>query len=188
MATIQRRQRSSGEVRYRVQVRLKGFPAQSATFRTKTLAKQWAQDVESAIREGRHFTTRESKRHTLADLVDRYSRDYLPAKRSGKDQARILEWWKKQVGVYPLADVTPPLIAEQRDKLARGRTNRGGRRGPGTVNRYLAYLSRAFTVAVREWQWIESNPVKRVSKLKEPRGRVRFLDDGERTGSSRPAA
>jgi integrase len=180
VATIEERNTKNGETRYRVLLRLRGTPPQSATFRRKRDAKAWALQTESAIREGRHFKTRESKRHTLADLVDRYSRDYLPAKRSGKDQARILGWWKKQIGVYPLADVTPPLIAEQRDKLARGKTNRGGRRGAGTVNRYLAYLSHAFTVAVREWQWLESNPVQRVPKLEEPRGRVRFLADDER--------
>jgi integrase len=35
-------------------------------------------------------------------------------------------------------------------------------------------------MAVREWQWCEDNPVRKVSKLKEPRGRVRFLSDEER--------
>ena len=180
MATIEKRETNRGETRYRVLIRLRGFPTQSATFRTKTDAKRWAQETESAIREGRHFKTRESKKHTLGDLVDRYSKNHLAAKRSGKDQARILRWWKKKIGMYPLAEVTPPLIAEQRDKLARGKTNRGGRRSPATVNRYLAYLSHAFTIAVREWQWLDSNPVKRVSKLKESRGRVRFLSDDER--------
>src|SRR5262249_21977397 len=50
----------------------------------------------------------------------------------------------------------------------------------GTVNRYLAVLSHAFTIAVREWQWCADNPVRKVSKSKEPRGRVRFLSEDER--------
>jgi integrase len=180
MARIEERRTESGETRYRVLVRLQGAPPRSATFDRKRDAEAWALQIESAIREGRHFEPRDSTGHTLADLVDRYSRDCLAAKRSGKDQARVLGWWREQIGACPLADVTPPLIAEQRDKLARGRTNRGGRRKPGTVNRYLAYLSHAFTVAVREWRWLESNPVQRVSKLEEPRGRVRFLAEDER--------
>lgn len=46
--------------------------------------------------------------------------------------------------------------------------------------RYLAVFSHAFTVAVKEWGWIESNPVLKATKPTEPRGRVRFLSDNER--------
>jgi integrase len=35
-------------------------------------------------------------------------------------------------------------------------------------------------VAVKEWQWADENPVLKVTKPKEPRGRVRFLSDDER--------
>jgi integrase len=46
--------------------------------------------------------------------------------------------------------------------------------------RYLAVLSHAFSVALREWGWVKDNPLRKVTKPKEPRGRVRFLDDDER--------
>src|SRR6266567_8267633 len=49
-----------------------------------------------------------------------------------------------------------------------------------TVRRYLSVLSHMYTVGVREWNWIEDNPVLKVSKPKEPRGRVRFLSEEER--------
>jgi integrase len=48
------------------------------------------------------------------------------------------------------------------------------------VVRYLALLSHALTVAMKEWGWIDDNPCRKVTKPKEPRGRVRFLDDRER--------
>jgi integrase len=35
-------------------------------------------------------------------------------------------------------------------------------------------------MCVNEWQWLESNPVSKVSKPTLPRGRTRFLDDSER--------
>jgi integrase len=41
-------------------------------------------------------------------------------------------------------------------------------------------LSHAFSVALREWDWVKHNPLLKVTKPKEPRGRVRFLDDDER--------
>jgi integrase len=48
------------------------------------------------------------------------------------------------------------------------------------VNRYISTLSHALTVAVTEWQWLEESPLRRVRRLREPRGRVRYLTDEER--------
>lgn len=44
----------------------------------------------------------------------------------------------------------------------------------------MAALSAAFTIAVNDWQWLEADPMAKVTKPREPRGRVRFLDDAER--------
>lgn len=84
------------------------------------------------------------------------------------------------VPTHTLADASPSLIAEYCDKLAKSETIRGARRSPSTVNRYLAALSHTFSVAVKEWQWLEANPLTKVRKSKEPRGRIRFLSEEER--------
>jgi integrase len=181
MATIKERTAKDGTPRYTVEVRLKGYPPQTATFKRKTDANKWIQDTESAIRDGRHFKTVEAKKHTLADLVDRYIKDVLPNKpKQIKDQTQQLTWWKEKVGSYLLADITPALIVQCRDELATGITYKGTQRTPATVVRYMAALSHAFTIAVNEWQWLEDNPIAKVKKPKESRGRVRFLDDTER--------
>ena len=181
MATIEERLTKDGEKRYRVLVRLRGYPTQTATFERKTDARRWASSIETKLREGRHFGSQEMKRRTLGDLIDRYIQSEIPKKpRNGAKQAAQLGWWKSKFGDYTLANVTPALIVEGRDKLSAG-TVRGGKiRSPGTVNRYLAALSHAFSIASREWGWLENNPCQRVSKLKEPNGRVRYLDDAER--------
>ena len=75
MATITERTAKDGKPRYKAEIRLKGYPAQTATFKRKTDANKWIQDTESAIREGRHFKTVEAKKHTFADLADRYIKD-----------------------------------------------------------------------------------------------------------------
>ena len=80
MANIEKRTSNDGKTSYRVKIRLKGFPSQSATFERITDAKKWVQQTESAIREGRHFKTTEAKRHTLAELIDRYMKSVLPTK------------------------------------------------------------------------------------------------------------
>lgn len=181
MATIQKRTSKDGVTTYTATIRLKGYPIQNATFKRLTDAKRWIQDTESAIREGRHFKTAEAKKHTLADLIDRYIKDVLPTKpKSERRQRQNLEWWRGKLGVYVLADITPALIVQCRDELLTGQTIRNKQRSPATVVRYLAALSHAFTIAVNEWQWLDDSPMRKVKKPIEPRGRVRFLDDGER--------
>lgn len=182
MANIQERTSKSGKTTYKVLVRLKGYPTQTATFERKTDAKKWASQTETAIREGRHFKTTEAKKHTLSDVVERYIKYVLPLKpKSKRTQETQLEWWQKELGPYTLADVTPALIAECRDKLLQETTYRGSKRNPATVVRYIAALSHAFTIAVNEWGWLEDNPIRKVKKPIESRGRVRFLSDEERT-------
>ncbi len=181
MASIEKRTNNQQEITYRVKIRLKGYPTQTATFERLTDAKRWAQQTESAILEGRHFKTSEAKKRTLAEAINRYLKTVLPTKpKSQYDQTIHLNWWKETIGNYTLADVTPALIAEQRETLATGTTARHKQRASATVNRYLAALSHLFTIAVKEWGWIEANPLQKVTKMKEPRGRVRFLSEDER--------
>ena len=126
MANIQERTSKSGKTSYKVVVRLKGYPTQTATFERKTDAKKWAAQTETAIREGRHFKTSEAKKHTLSYMIDKYIKNVLPLKPKSKyTQEAQLEWWKKELGPYTLADVTPAMIGECRDKLLQGITHRG---------------------------------------------------------------
>jgi integrase len=164
-----------GTIVYRVRVRRKGYAAKTATFTKLAETKKWAQVTEGAVLEGRHFQASEARKHTLTDLMTRYRREVLPHKRASTipNQEQQLQWWQTQLGHYLLADVTPAILVEHRTILMQGRAN-------GTVNRYLAVLSHAFTMAVWEWQWYEDNPVCKMSKPKEPRGRGRFLADDER--------
>ena len=180
MATIERRASKSGDITYRVKIRMLGSPPATATFTRKTDANTWAEDTAAAIRSGKYFKSVEAKRHTLGEMADRYIRDVVPNKKSQRDTKRQLEWWKDQIGNLTLADVTPALIAEKRDQLKAGETRLKTSRSPATVNRYLAALSHAFTIAIKDWGWVEDNPVLKVSKGREPRGRVRFLSDNER--------
>ena len=80
MATIEQRRGRDGQQVYRVKVRRKGAPPLTATFSKLSEAKKWAQVNEGAVLEGRHFKTAEAKRHTLADLIDRYVENVLPHK------------------------------------------------------------------------------------------------------------
>lgn len=181
MASIEKRVANDGTITFRVKVRLKGAPVQTATFSRLTDAKIWSEQTAAAIREGRHFKTTEAKKHTVADLINRYLDSVLPDRpKSASARKQQLLWWQSKVGHYLLADLTPALISECKEKIAKGVTQSKKPRTAATVNRYLAALSHALTVAVNEWGWLETNPMRKVSKLKEPRGRTRYLSEDER--------
>ena len=192
MATIETRPLPNGGQQYRVKIRVKGHPAQSATFSRLTDARRWAQNTESAIRERRYFKTNEDLTRTLSDAIDRYVKEVLPEKcaSSRRDQYRQLIWWRTELGAYFLADITPARITECRNKLITSRRQSRAKvrscdalpkpLSAATVVRYLAALSHVFSVAAIDWQWVQDNPVKKIRKPKEPKGRDRFLSDDER--------
>lgn len=181
MAQIRERFKKNGKKSFFVRIRMKGKPEATASFERLTDARLWAQHTETAIREGRYATTAEAQKHTLSDLVERYIRDVLPRKpKIHNEYACQLKWWQAQIGDVLLSDLTPSLISEQRDLLSEKVTNRKTIISNARVNRYMATLSTTITTAVKEWEWMEDNPLRKVSKLKEPRGRVRYLSDEER--------
>lgn len=175
MATIQARPDRTGGTRYRVQIRL-GTARASATFATLAAARRWATVTEGALRTQRQFPTLEAAHRTLSAVLVRYDREVLPTKspRTALNQAIHLTWWQAQLGTTLLLELTPARLTACRDRLAQDRA-------PATVNRYLSTLSHALHVAVTEWQWLEESPLRRVRRLREPRGRVRYLTDDERT-------
>lgn len=181
MATIEVRRADDGTVSYRAKVRLKGHPPEHATFKRKTDATKWAHSVEAAMREGRYFKTAEAKKHTFADLVDRYLKEVLPDRpKNAANTQRHLQFWKQKLGTLPLADITPALLVQLRNDLLAETTRLKKPRSNATVVRYLASISHAFTVAMKDWQWVTDNPVSKISKPRQGRGRERYLSDDER--------
>jgi integrase len=183
VALIETRTSPSGVISYRVRVRLKGQPEATGTFKRLTDARRWEQDTESAIRAGRYFATAEAKRHTFGELVDRYVKEVLPHKpKNGSNTKQQLLWWKSKLGAYALSDVGAPQVVQLRNELLLTKTRRGTLMSPATVVRYLAALSHSFTIAVKDWGWLDDSPMRKVTKPKEARGRERFLSEDERNG------
>jgi integrase len=197
MASIQRiASPLTGEISYRAQVRVKGQKAQSQTFPNRKEAQQWANSIETSIRENRFFPQAKATRLTFRSIVERYLRDSIGNLGVTEQAARKqqLKWWANYFDGKVLSEVTAELVAEGRDALAseayargKARTKRGKeiqpkqhKRSGATVNRYLAALSHMFSVVIREWRLLDRNPVRDISKKKESRGRTRFLTDEER--------
>jgi len=62
MATIEKRTTDKG-IANRAKVRLRGFPPETATLERLTDAREWAKNIESGMKNSRHFG--QSKRHTF---------------------------------------------------------------------------------------------------------------------------
>lgn len=181
MGTIREYDKGDGSITYHAEVRLRGYPDQRASFRTKSLAKKWIQDTESAIRDGRHFRTAEAKKHTVKDLIEKFISQWLSQHpHRVVRQTAYLAWWKDRLGHLLLADLTPVVLAEARDALLAERTPRGNIRNPSTANRYIAAFSRALTIAMKEWGWLDDTPMRKLSKPPEGKGRNRLLSIEEK--------
>ncbi|MAO39388.1 MAG: integrase [Pseudohongiella sp.] len=130
-------------------------------------------------------------------MIDKYITEVVPRRHIKIEAERAirchLTWWRKEYGQYLLVDITPKEIGQARDELLRSPAldSRGNViaaangvakrfKSNSTVTRYLASLSVVYTVAVNEWGWLEHNPVRKVERPAEKKGRVRFLSDNER--------
>jgi integrase len=181
MASIDKREGPQG-VKWRARVRVRGV-TRTETFDRKTDATAWAREIESAIVRGTRVPSASDLRRTTGELIDAYL-EYLPHKprnRSRISSARKLNWWREQIGSMLLVDLTPHEIEQAVRRLKAEPTKHGKRRGPATVNRYLAALSGAFKYGQRKLRWpaIEENPVRHVDREDEPDGREEVLEPDE---------
>lgn len=181
MKGIDKRIHKNGTVSYRARVRIKGHPVLSQSFASKTLAMKWKRDTESAVEQGKYQYSQPGSKNTLAELIDRYIDKVLPSKpKNARNVRQHLLWWKEELGHCLLSDIKPSMIAQKRDELLSGTTCKDKLRSSTTVVRYLASLSHAFSIAVKDWEWISENPVMKISKPKISNSRTRFLNDDEK--------
>lgn len=178
-------------------VRLAGTRARYATFPGKREAERWAKKIEGEWANHRHFPDEVARRTKLSKAIDRWMREEMPAKRSAKTLTSHLNWWKRRAGELTLDKISPAFLSEIKSELATGHYQRATpgskrtslkkgeepqrfQRSTATVNRYLQALGSVLTHCEREWGWLHENPMRRVRKLKQPPGRVRYLTDPER--------
>jgi integrase len=178
MASVRKRVTSDGTATWHAQVRLLGFPSQTKTFERKSDAESWGAETERLMKSGRFQTAHESQRRTVSDLFDVFRKNYMRESRR-KDYTQILAWWEERIGRYHLANVRGSIIQKHLAELAQAPTTLGPirpvddpdgpsrarkTRAPGTLIRYLAVLSRVFTVAVDKLEWLDKSPLKSVEK------------------------
>lgn len=125
------------------------------------------------VAEGRYFPERTARRRmTVGEAIDEHLKRTEQTHKDHRHRLIYARWWKKKLGPKALNEVRPGHVE------AAVRSLRTGGARPATVNRYLAFLKRTYTLAVGDGH-AEQNPVLRVKLAKEPPGRVRWLTDDE---------
>lgn len=147
--------REKGPYQWAVQIRRKGWPNQSATFRTKKDAQAWARKVESEMDRGQFIDQSAAQSTTLADLIDIYLREVTDQRPS--EESRIAERARlnrllraeKELCAYAVANLTPEHFEAYRDRRLKQTVSRGKRSkkppktiAPGTVRRELTLIKR----------------------------------------------
>jgi integrase len=183
LATFERRLGRAGKTTWRVRVRRGHGPKLTKSFARKADAEEWARSMEHKLDVGEHLPSAEARKRTLADAIDRYLDVTLPRARHRKnapEQQRQLAWWRDQLGTRALVAITPSVLAEARDVLAKRKARSGAKVSGATINRYLSAVSSVLTIAAKEYGWIPRNPLDNVKRFEDSRSRERFLSDGER--------
>lgn len=164
MATIQTR-----GSRHRAIVRYKGV-YDSETFSTITAARAWGKAREAEIDAGAVGAVPDK---TFGQLLERYRDEVSVGKRGARgEQIRINRLLKDSIANKRLASLSSVDFADWRN--ARLRSVSGA-----TVTREMTVMSAACSWAVNECRWLQSNPVKGVSRPASTPPRDRLITQDE---------
>jgi integrase len=110
----------------------------------------------------------------FADLLDAYVREYLPLKATTTQyqEGRVYLWLREELGHVSLDHMTPLMLRTWRDSLS-------PHYKPNSIRRYMTALSAVFTVAVRDYGWMEKHPLRSVAKPPAAPDRARVLTQEE---------
>lgn len=139
----------------------------------KRLAELTLKDIEVKIAKKEHLGIHEQNKILLKTFTKKYL-EYSKANKRPKSYERDvvnLKHLNAYFENYHLHEIRPELIekykAERLEKVS-----------PASVNRELATLKNMYTKAI-QWEYVKDNPAKTVKLLKEPPGRLRYLEKEE---------
>ena len=142
---------------------------------TETEDKKQAQRIYDKIKfeiaEGKWFEKKPE--HSFKEMVDRYLVEHASQKKSARAYEgyvnNLLAFFGENISI---SEITPSMVNQFKMK-------RREKAKPGTINRDLSILKNCFNIAMKQWEWVDTNPVTKIPMEKEPPGRVRFLTDEE---------
>ncbi len=145
----------------------------------ETTDKKLAQAIEAKVRteivEGKYFENSIGDNKIFTDMIEKFMKEHAPNVSTNMQisYASSLKHLNPYFRDRKLSEISPKKISEYKVF----RKSEGAK--PATVNRELAMLSKAFNLALKEWEWIKENPVSKVPKEKENNEKDRWLTSDE---------
>lgn len=168
--------RKKAERQWHVQIRKKGYPAQTRTFSTRADAERWAKIIESEMERGVFVSRTEAEATLVRTVLERYEAEILPTKKGFQPDKSRIKTLNLEFGEYRLAALTASQIAKFRDKRLQIV-------GSQSVIHELNLLNRVLRAATIDWGIALPNgiPTAQVRKPVKPRGRNRRIAPSEIT-------
>lgn len=154
---------------YRVQVSIKGIRS-SASFPTKRECVEWAAKQELEIKAP-------AEHKTFKDMMEKYLAEVTPTKKGARWEEirikKILAEEERHLSNMAVGQIGRSDISDWRNrKIASGLSG-------SSIVREWAIISNAFNYAVREWEWLDVNPMATVKKPQGNPPRDRLITDDE---------
>jgi len=135
-------------------------------------AKRIFDKIKGQIAEGKWFERLPGQDIKFRELIEKYVAEYSAVHKAPKSHLRDKSLKKHLLAHFAqlkLAQITPKRISEYKTK------RRSEKASPRTINYELALLSHAFTLAIREWEWVSENPLRKVMREKVHNKMERWL-------------
>jgi len=139
----------------------------------RKLAQRIYDKIKGEIAERRWFEKLPGEDKTFREMTKKFLDEHASKKASYKSYQAYTKNLLFFFGDYLLSEISPKLVNEYKIK----RRNDGVK--PGSINRELAVMKKAFNLAIKEWEWLKENPVSKVSMEEENNKRDRWLTDEE---------
>ena len=167
MATFRKRNN-----KWQAIVRHHSIGTKAQSFKSKSQAKRWAYELETALEAGLYGKLCPSK-ITLSDLLDKYLNEITPKKRGKESEARrIKRLLKDSLSRYRLDELSSHRLAEFRDR----RLSDGVR----ACQYDLVIIRHCINLAINEWGlMLDKNPADNLKKPSSNPARERRLSDDE---------
>ena len=156
MASINKYRENS----WRAVVRRSGFKAVSKTFDRKEDALRWVRAIESKQDQGVEVDVKAARRHTVAELFERYRDEITPNKKTARGETNTINRFLRNAEFVfrRLDQIKPEDIRVWRD-------HRLTQVDPQSVHREMTVASSIFTHAIKEWGMpLAVNPVMMVKR------------------------
>ncbi len=142
----------------------------------RKLAQRIFDKVKGEVAERKWFKSLPGERITFKEMMDKYLTDYSATNKASRSYIRdksLINHLCETFEGYYLVEINASMIAEYKIK----RRSEGA--SPRTINYELTLMSHAFNLAIREWEWINENPVQKVRKERVRNTLERWLKPDE---------